>query len=300
MLTERVEKGTVSTPTEEDLFWHLCIRILDLWEIKKKEQCCSLPSKCHVAAAMVAASTSFGYSSVNQLDGGNRGMMWRQLSSCSSCSGSSNCGRNGVGSSGQQHQQQQLRERSCTRCQSFHRHHHRQRRRSSSNQFRGSFSTTASANSSCSPMALTTKAIVSIPVAKSNGKSVCANVPLAKHCTFAAIATAIPPPPISSTSGGGGGGGGSGSGSHVSFMATNRYRPRLQQQQQQQQQLPKTRLASSSCLTLTATTPPPLCEVPNVKTSRSHQSLELRESLPSQISTESSEDSSIMAVIGVN
>lgn len=158
-------------------------------------------------------------------------------------------------------------------------------------------------------MAMTTKAIVSVPVAKSNGKSVCGNVPLAKHCTFAAIATAIPPPPIlSSTSGsaiaavGGGSGGavtptgaGGSSGSHVSFMSTTRYRPKLQQHQHQ---LPKTRLTSSSCLTLTATTPPPLCEVPNVKTSRSHQSLELRESLQSQISTESSEDSSIMAVIG--
>lgn len=160
-------------------------------------------------------------------------------------------------------------------------------------------------------MALTTKAIVSIPMAKSNGKSVCGNVPLAKHCTFAAIATAIPPPPpISSTSSGSvlanssggvnssfgpaGVGGGSSSGSHVSFMPTNRYRPKLQQHHN----LPKTRLASSSCLTLTATTPPPLCEVPNVKTSRSHQSLELRESLQSQISTESSEESSIMGVIG--
>ncbi|CAD6993695.1 unnamed protein product [Ceratitis capitata] len=92
-----------------------------------------------VAAAMVAASTPFSYTSVQQFDG-NRSII------CSSCSGSSSCGRNAVHHHHHLHpphphphpqhlhahqQQQQQQQRGCTRCQSFHRHHHRQRRRSS-------------------------------------------------------------------------------------------------------------------------------------------------------------------------
>ena len=43
------------------LYWMMCVVVLT-------------QLKCHVAAAMVAASTSFGYSSVNQFDG-NRSIM---------------------------------------------------------------------------------------------------------------------------------------------------------------------------------------------------------------------------------
>lgn len=44
-------------------------------------------AQCHVAA-MVAASASVSYSSVNQYDG-NRTIMWRHLNSCSSCDSNS-------------------------------------------------------------------------------------------------------------------------------------------------------------------------------------------------------------------
>ncbi|XP_017491510.1 PREDICTED: probable serine/threonine-protein kinase MARK-A, partial [Rhagoletis zephyria] len=87
------------------------------------------------------------------------------LSSCSSCSGSSSCGRNILHhhhhthphphphthlQQHQQHQQQQQQQlqRSCTRCQSFHRHHHRQRRRSSA--LREDFSSMPTSSNDCS------------------------------------------------------------------------------------------------------------------------------------------------------
>lgn len=146
---------------------------------------------------MVAASTSFGYSSVNQFDG-TRSIMWRQPSSCSSCSGSSNCGRYNV--------QQEHRERTCTRCQSLHRHHlHRQRRRSSGAQLRSSLSSnTTPSGGSLSFTSTTTKALVTINPPQSctialDSTPSGTTTSLVKHCTFAPNPITIPPPPNQSS-----------------------------------------------------------------------------------------------------
>ncbi|XP_061401587.1 protein roadkill-like [Musca vetustissima] len=173
--------------------------------------------QCHVAAAMVAASTSFGYQS---------------LSSCSSCSGSSNCGRNSVlhhhhhhhhhsQQQSPQQQQQQRESRTCTRCQSFHRHNHRQRRRSSGVHF-GAATTmsnitkaivtitppvptgTASANaltpSSMTSLSLNSGLSPHHTALNSPGSLSAATTPMTagpsgKHCTFALTPITIPPPP---------------------------------------------------------------------------------------------------------
>ncbi|XP_037807899.1 dopamine receptor 2 isoform X1 [Lucilia sericata] len=159
-----------------------------------------------------------------------------QLSSCSSCSGSSNCGRNSVvhhhhhhhphhhqEQLQQQQQQQFQRERSCTRCQSFHRHHHRQRRRSSGVHYTaatnvmsnttkaivtvtppitagGASRLSTATTTSVSPTSLTSLSLAS-PCNLNNSSHLSggATTPLhpgaSKHCTFALTPITIPPPP---------------------------------------------------------------------------------------------------------
>ncbi|KNC30621.1 Dopamine receptor 2 [Lucilia cuprina] len=276
-------------------------------------------SQCHVAAAMVAASTSFGYSSVNQFDG-NRSII------CSSCSGSSNCGRNSVvhhhhhhhphhhqEQLQQQQQQQFQRERSCTRCQSFHRHHHRQRRRSSGVHYTaatnvmsnttkaivtvtppitagGASRLSTATTTSVSPTSLTSLSLASPCNLNNSGHlSGGATTPLhpgvSKHCTFALTPITIPPPP-----------------NKVSFLSTAKFHtnsinsssatiattPTLPQPP------PNTLAATAAAISsiITPSTPPTPAIVDEDETamvglmnSHIHPKLEMRPSVTSQITT---------------
>lgn len=100
--------------------------------------------QCHVAA-MVAASASVSYSSVNQYDGNNRSIMWRHLNSCSSCDSSSNS------SSFRRHNSM----RNCR----HHQHYHHTRRPAIRQNKRCTFATTATILSTSPTSSTTTTCI---------------------------------------------------------------------------------------------------------------------------------------------
>ncbi|XP_046804582.1 dopamine receptor 2 isoform X1 [Lucilia cuprina] len=249
-----------------------------------------------------------------------------QLSSCSSCSGSSNCGRNSVvhhhhhhhphhhqEQLQQQQQQQFQRERSCTRCQSFHRHHHRQRRRSSGVHYTaatnvmsnttkaivtvtppitagGASRLSTATTTSVSPTSLTSLSLASPCNLNNSGHlSGGATTPLhpgvSKHCTFALTPITIAPPP-----------------NKVSFLSTAKFHtnsinsssatiattPTLPQPP------PNTLAAAAAAISsiITPSTPPTPAIVDEDETamvdlmnSHIHPKLEMRPSVTSQITT---------------
>ncbi|KAM7360731.1 dopamine receptor 2 [Cochliomyia hominivorax] len=240
-----------------------------------------------------------------------------QLSSCSSCSGSSNCGRNSVvhhhhhhhphhqQEQLQQQQQQLQRERSCTRCQSFHRHHHRQRRRSSGLHYTANPNVmtnttkaivtvtppaTAGGNSrlstatttSVSPTSLTSLSLASPNNLNNSSHLSAATTPLhpvaSKHCTFALTPITIPPPP-----------------NKVSFLSTAKFHTNsLNSSSTTTPTLPPPNsMAAAAAISsiITPSTPPTPAIVEaetamvDLMNSHNHPKLEMRPSVTSQITT---------------
>lgn len=112
---------TKFTPRIHSLF------TINSFQWKSLTQLCNY-LQCHVAA-MVAASASVSYSSVNQYDG-NRSIMWRQLNSCSSCDNAGSSFR----------RQNSLR--TCRHHHHSHPHYHHQRRPAIRQNKRCTFATT--------------------------------------------------------------------------------------------------------------------------------------------------------------